>query len=65
MSNFFTRLLEAIWLLVGIIAAVAAVNGFKRSDTQNGLVMALVSLIGFLMFLARRNLRLRGKNTNK
>ncbi|HEX3009526.1 MAG TPA: hypothetical protein VHO90_18120 [Bacteroidales bacterium] len=65
MNNFFTRLLEIIWLIVGIVAAIASVNSFVRNDTRNGLIMLLCALIGVLMFFARRKLRLRRRNENR
>lgn len=64
-KNFFTLLLEIIWIIVGLVAAYASVNSFLHHDTNNGLIMALFALIGFLMFIARRNLRLRRKNENR
>lgn len=64
-NNFFTQLLEIIWFVVGLVAAFASVNSFMHQDSQNGLIMGLCSLMGFLMFYARRKLRLRRKNENQ
>ncbi len=61
MSNIFGRLLETIWLLVGLVTAYASVSSFLRQDTKNGMIMGLVALIGFLMFFARRTIRLKNK----
>lgn len=57
----FTRVLEIVWLVVGILAAVAGANSFFHHDSRNGIFMGLCSLIGFLMFYIRRNLR-KGRN---
>jgi uncharacterized membrane protein (UPF0136 family) len=61
MSSIFGRLLETIWLLVGLVSGYASVSSFLKQDTKNGLLMGLVALIGFLMFFARRTIRLRNK----
>lgn len=58
-------MLEIIWLIVGLIAAVGAVNSFIAHDNRNGLIMSLFTLIGFLMFYARRTIRLKRKNENQ
>jgi uncharacterized membrane protein len=64
-NNFFARLLEIIWFVIGVISAFASINGFLRHDTKNGAIMILCSLIGFLMFFLRRSMRLRRKNENE
>ncbi|NJK95079.1 MAG: hypothetical protein HC905_09370 [Bacteroidales bacterium] len=61
-KNIFGRALEIIWLLVGLAGAYASVNSFLKTDTKNGYLMALVALIGFLMFFARRAIRLRQRD---
>jgi hypothetical protein len=57
----FTRILEIIWLTVGILAAIACANSLLRHDFRNGILMGFFSLIGFLMFYVRRYLR-RSRN---
>jgi hypothetical protein len=58
-SNIFGRMLEIIWLVVGIAGAIGSFNSFMHMDKRNGYMMALISLIGLLMFMVRRSIRLR------
>jgi uncharacterized membrane protein len=61
-NKFFSKIIETVWIIVGLLAAWASINSFLRHDTKNGYLMLLFAVVGFAMFLARRRLRMNRNN---
>jgi TM2 domain-containing membrane protein YozV len=59
MNNKVLHILEIFWLIVAVLSLGAGIHQTFNEGIRRSWLFLLIALIGFIMFLLRRNLRKR------
>jgi hypothetical protein len=61
-SNNLNSILEVFWLIVGILTAIMGLYTLAAKGFDNSYMFFIMSALSFLLYIARRSLRLKAKN---
>ena len=61
-SNNLNFILEIFWLIISILTLVLAVINFVKFGISGSYVFLIMTLLAFLLYLARRGLRKKEAN---
>jgi len=64
-SNNLNNILEIFWLIITILTLVTGIHSSFKHGFKNSYIFFIMTILAFLLYLARRTLRIKNSTDNQ